>query len=147
MKKKFVNLKNARKGEYKGVIEEIAKTGKCPFCKENFKYHKKPIYKTKGGWFLTNNSWPYRNTNQHLVIIGKKHKENFKELASRDWSEVNYLVNFAIKKWRIKGGALAMRFGDTNYTGASVTHLHFHIISPKINKKTGRSKTVNFPIG
>ena len=84
---------------------------------------------------MTNNSWPYRNTNQHLVIIGKKHKENFKELASRDWSEIDYLVNFAIKKWRIKGGALAMRFGDTDYTGASVAHLHFHIISPKINSE------------
>ena len=61
--------------------------------------------------------------------------------------ELDFLANFAIKKYKIKGGALAMRFGDTNYTGASVAHLHFHIISPKINKKTGRAKTVNFPIG
>ena len=61
MKKGFVNLKNARRGEYSKVIEEIQKTGKCPFCKENFKYHKKPILKKTNGWILTENSWPYKN--------------------------------------------------------------------------------------
>jgi len=147
IKKRFVNVKNARKGQYKKVIEEIAKTGKCPFCKENFKYHKKPIFKRKNGWFLTNDSWPYKNAACHLLIIGDKHKENFSELTKKDLEAVAFLANWAIKKWNIKGGGIAMRFGKTNYTGASVGHIHFHIISPKIDKRNKRSKTVNFPIG
>jgi len=147
MKKKFVNLKNAREGEYRKVIEKIVKTGKCPFCKEYFKYHKKPIFKKRGGWFLTDNSWPYKNAQCHLIIIGEKHKENFLELKKKDLIEVSYLINWAIKRFKIKGGSLAMRFGNTNFTGASVSHIHFHIISPKINKKTGRAMKVNFPIG
>ncbi len=147
MRKKLVNIKNARQGEYKKIIEQIAKTGKCPFCKENFKYHKKPIYKRKNGWFLTNNSWPYKNTNCHLIILGDKHKENFSEITKKDFESVTYLINWAIKKWKIKGGGITMRFGETNYTGASVNHIHFHIISPKIDKKTKKTKTVNFPIG
>ena len=147
IKKKFVNVKNARKGQYKKVIEEIAKTGKCPFCKENFKYHKKPIFKRKSGWFLTDDSWPYKNADCHLLIIGDKHKENFSELTKKDLEAVAFLANWAIKKWNIKGGGIAMRFGKINYTGASVSHIHFHIISPKIDKRNKRSKTVNFPIG
>jgi len=147
MKKNFVNIKNARKGEYKKVIEEIAKTGKCPFCKENFKYHKKPIYKKRGDWFLTNNTWPYKNARRHLIIIGNEHKEEFAELTKSDFESVAYLVNWAIKEWKIKGGGLAMRFGNTNFTGASVSHIHFHIISPELNKKTKRGKLVNFSIG
>ena len=147
MSKKFVNVKNARTGEYEQVIKEIATTGKCPFCKENFKYHKKPTYKRKGKWFLTNNSWPYKNTKNHLIILGDKHKENFSELTSSDLESIRYLANWAIKNWKIKGGAIAMRFGDTDYTGASVSHVHFHIISPEIDKKTKRAKVVNFPIG
>jgi diadenosine tetraphosphate (Ap4A) HIT family hydrolase len=147
MKKSFVDVKNARKGEYKKVIEEIAKTGKCPFCKENFKYHKKPIYNTRKGWFLTNNTWPYKNAKHHLIILGNEHKEYFSELTKSDFESVSFLVNWAIKKWDIKGGGLAMRFGDTNLTGASVSHIHFHIISPEVNKKTKRGKTVIFPIG
>lgn len=147
MKKNFVNIKNARKGEYKRVIEKIAKTGKCPFCKENFKYHKKPIYKRKGDWFLTNNTWPYKNTKVHLIILGNKHKENFSELTKSDFESVAFLANWAVKKWKIKGGGFAMRFGDTNYTGASVSHIHFHIIYPKLNRKRIKSRIVSFPIG
>jgi len=146
-KKTFVNLKNARTGEYRKVIEEITKTGKCPFCKENFKYHKKPIFKKRGNWFLTDDSWSYKNAALHLLIIGEKHKEKFSELTKKDLEAVSFLTKWAIKKWEIKGGGLAMRFGDTNFTGASVSHMHFHIISPEINKKTNRSKTVNFPVG
>ena len=147
MKREFVNINNARRGEYKKVIEKIAKTGKCPFCKENFKYHKKPIFKRRGDWFLTKVSWPYKNTRCHLMILGKKHRENFSELKKEDLEAIFYLARFAIKKYKIKGGALAARFGDSNLTGASVSHLHFHLISPEINKKTKRAKTVNFPIG
>ena len=147
MAKKFVNIKNARAGEYQKVIQEIATTGKCPFCKENFKYHKKPIYQKKGKWFLTNNSWPYKNTKHHLIILGQEHKENFIELTEKDFQAIKYLVNWAIKKWKIKGGGVAMRFGDTDYTGASVSHLHLHIISPEIDKKTKRAIPVSFPIG
>lgn len=147
MRERFVNINNARVGEYKKVIEEIAKTGKCPFCKENFKYHKKPVYARKNNWFLTNNSWPYKNTSCHLIILGDEHKENFSELTKKDFESVAYLTNLAIKKWKIKGGGLAMRFGNTNYTGASVSHIHFHIISPKIDKNTKRAKVVEFPIG
>jgi len=147
MKTKFVNAKNARKGEYKGIIKKIAKTGKCPFCKKNFKYHKKPIFKRKNDWFLTDNSWPYKNTAVHLMILGEKHKEKFSELTKKDLESVAFLVNWAVKKWNIKGGGLATRFGNTEYTGASVGHIHFHIISPQFDKNKKRSKTVNFPIG
>ncbi len=143
----MVNLKNARKGEYRKVIKTISKTGKCPFCKENFKYHKKPIFKTSQAWFLTDNSWPYKNSRRHLVIISETHKEKFSQLTKKDWAAVSRLTNWAIKKFKIKGGALALRFGEPRFTGASVNHLHFHLISPKINKKTARSRTVNFPIG
>ena len=147
MKKKFVNLNNARKGEYKKVIAKIASTGKCPFCKENFKYHKKPILKQKDDWLLTEASWPYKNTRCHLMILGEKHRENLPELKKEDFGAISYLAKWAIKKYKIRGGALAARFGDTDFTGASVAHLHFHLISPERNQKTKKTKTVNFPIG
>ena len=147
MKKRFVNLSNARKGEYQKIITKIALTGKCPFCKDNFKYHKEPIIKQKKDWLLTKASWPYKNIHCHFLILGEKHKENFSQLTKNDLITISYLTRWAIKKYQIKGGALAIRFGQTDYTGASVSHLHFHLISPEINKKTKRAKVVNFPIG
>lgn len=147
MTTKFVNLENAKKGEYKKILKEIAKTDKCPFCKENLKYHHKPELKRKANWFLTENSWPYENTRYHLIILGDEHKESFSELTKKDLEEVAYLTRWAIKKYNIKGGALTMRFGEIDVTGASVSHLHFHLISPQKDRKTKKVKIVNFPIG
>ena len=145
--KKVVNKTFAiGKGEYEEVISSIEKKGKCPFCPDNFKYHKEPILKTEKEWLITKNSWPYKNAEYHFIIIGKKHKENFSQLSEADFSSVKKLANWAIKKYKIKGGALTIRFGDTDHTGATVCHLHFHLISPKLDKKH-KGKTVFFPIG
>ncbi len=145
--KKVVDLTFAKSEDYKNVLKEIKRTAKCPFCKENFKYHRKPILKSEKGWFLTESSWPYKNTLYHFVIISQKHKENFSQLNSSDFKSVSKLVNWTVKRYRIKGGGLALRFGKTNYSGSTVCHLHFHLIVPQIDKKTKKSKTVYFPLG
>lgn len=145
--KKVVNKTYAKgKGEYEKVISSIEKKGKCPFCPDNFKYHKEPILQKENSWFLTKNSWPYKNTEHHLLIIGEEHKENFDELNDIDFKSVKKLTAWALKKFKIKGGALTIRFGDTDHTGATVCHLHFHLISPKLDKNK-KAKTVYFPIG
>ena len=139
--KKVVNPKNAKSKEYKEVIKTIAGKGQCPFCPDNFRYHKHPVLKKRGGWLVTKNSWPYANTQNHFVIIGVHHKENLDELSPDDLKNVKLLADWTIKKFKVKGGALTLRFGNTNYTGATVCHLHFHLIVPKKNR------TVNFPVG
>ena len=139
--KKVVNPKYAKSGEYKEVIEEIAAQGKCPFCPDNFRYHKKPILKESNGWLITKNSWPYKNSRRHFIIVARRHMENLGELTAKDLETVKGLSDWAVKKFQIKGGALTIRFGGTDYTGATVCHLHFHLIVPK------KSQTVNFPVG
>lgn len=144
--KKVVDKTYAKSEEYRKTLEVIEKTAKCPFCKDNFKYHKNDILKKQKNWFITKCSWPYKNSKFHFLIISEKHKENFIDLKQTDFSTVSGLMNWTIKKYRIKGGALSLRFGNTKYTGASVCHLHFHFIVPELDKNK-RAKTVNFPIG
>lgn len=140
-KQKVVDTRFAKSGEYKAVLSTIEKRGKCPFCPENFKYHKHPVLKRTQGWFISKSSWPYENAKHHFILLKVLHKEYIKELSQSDMKGVLALTQWATKKFDIKGGALAMRFGDTSYTGATVCHLHFHFIVPK------KGKTVNFPIG
>ena len=140
-KKRVVNPRYAKSGGYRKVIRSIETEGKCPFCPENFKYHKHPILKESGGWFVTRSSWPYKNTKHHFVVIGKEHKEHFRELDRVDMVSVQSLVQWAIETFKIRGGVLAHRFGETDLTGATVCHLHFHLIVPKAGRR------VNFPIG
>jgi diadenosine tetraphosphate (Ap4A) HIT family hydrolase len=147
-KKKVVDDHYSKnRGEYADVISEIKAKGRCPFCPSNFKYHKEPIIRKNGGWILSKNSWPYPNTKHHFIIIGEKHKERFQELTQRDFEAVRRLANFAIKKFRLAGGALTLRFGESRLTGATVCHIHFHLIEPELNKRTKRAKLVSFQIG
>jgi ATP adenylyltransferase len=145
--KKVVDIKYAKSNEYKRVIKTIADSEKCPFCKENFKYHKNPILKTHKSWFITENSWPYKNTKHHFIIICEDHKEKLEDLTASDFSSTHELMKWAIKKYNLKGGGLTLRFGETTWTGATVCHLHFHLIIPEIDQNTKRAKTVQFPIG
>ena len=100
----------------------------------------------KLGWFITESTWPYKNSQKHFLIIPLRHKENLREITNKDMQAILYLANWAIKKYRIKGGGLTMRFGNSDFTGATVSHLHAHLIYPK-ETRAGRGKTVNFPIG
>ena len=139
--KKVVNPRFAKDDGYKQVLLKIEAEGKCPFCLDNFKYHKEPILLERDGWMITRASWPYENSEHHFLIISVKHKTHISDMIMKDWMSVDELVNRIIQEHHIRGGALSIRFGDPEYTGATVAHLHFHFIVPQLGK------VVNFPIG
>lgn len=143
--KKVVDPRYAKGARYGGIIREIQGEGVCPFCPKTFKWHTKPILKRHGGWLITENFNPYKNARHHLLIIKTAHKEKFEELTPRDWRSLTRLAAWAIKKFHIKGGAFMLRFGDTAFTGATVCHIHAHLIVPEV--KNGKAKPVFFPIG
>ncbi len=145
--KKVVDLTFAKSAEYRQILESVSQAGNCPFCPEHFKYHKEPILKKNGSWLLTRNSWPYKNAAEHFLIISTVHKETLDELSGADLLAVKKLTSWAQTEFKLAGGGLTLRFGDTTHTGATVCHLHFHLIVPKINRRTGRAHTVRFPIG
>jgi diadenosine tetraphosphate (Ap4A) HIT family hydrolase len=142
-----IALQFAKTKGYKKILEDIISTGKCPFCTDNFKYHKKPILKKYNGWLATENSWPYPGTKHHFIFISENHKSKFSDLSNKDMLAVKYLINWVIKKFKVKGGGLMLRFGDQIYTGATVSHLHFHLIQPQLKPKSKKAKTIWFAIG
>ena len=133
----FVNPNNSSRGgdeDYKKVIGEIKKEGVCPFCPENLaRYHKNPILAEGEYWLLTDNMYPYKGAKHHILLVHKKHTETVLDLPKEELTELFDLVRSETKKRGIKGGTFFMRFGDTTYTGASVSHLHANLISPDVD--------------
>ena len=131
--KKFVNTANTQDrpdGKYNSVIANIQKDGVCPFCPDQLnKYHKNPILEETKHWLVTNNMYPYKNTKQHILLIHKEHIENMREMSNEAWTELHNIFLKAIERSKIPGGTFFIRFGDTRYTGASVSHLHAHLVS------------------
>jgi len=143
--RKLVNPRFAKGKMYQQVMGEIAIANVCPFCPQHFKWHTKPILRRNKQWLITENFNSYENTSSHFLIIGEKHKEKFNQITKNDWIAITALSRWAIKKYFLHGGGLVLRFGDSIHTGATVAHLHFHLIVPQI--KHGKAKTVWFPIG
>jgi diadenosine tetraphosphate (Ap4A) HIT family hydrolase len=139
MKKKTstVNIENGkRNASYLKVLQKIDSEGICPFCEKNFlKHHpKKILFKTKY-WIVTTNGWPYKATKNHFLMVYRpKHINHIEEMPKAAFEDKLKIIQKLAQDKKIKGGTLMMRFGSSNHTGASVEHLHFHLIEP--NKKS-----------
>lgn len=131
----FVDLSNARVDEQRKVMQKIVEEGHCPFCPENLTlYHKQPNILEGQYWFVTKNQWPYENTLFHYLAILKRHAELISELTPEEGAELVQLFGELEKKLGAKGGAFAIRFGDTAHSAGTVRHLHAQYIVPDIDK-------------
>ena len=140
-KKNFVNPHLAKTQDYAQVLQKAADKQICPFCAEHFNHQTNAILFETDHWLSCKNNWPYDNTAFHFIIVAKRHLEELVDLLPSDWQEVHSLTQQLQEQNQIKGGALILRFGDTRFTGATVTHLHFHLVVPKLGS------VVQFPVG
>ncbi|MFA6416100.1 MAG: hypothetical protein WCW56_01295 [Candidatus Paceibacterota bacterium] len=148
LKNKLFNFHHARLPAQKAKMEELTKINACPFCPKYLaKYHDHPIEKTGKYWVVTKNDYPYSGTTHHYLFIYRKHIKHIKEISGSGFAELADHLKWLSKKYKLPAGCFAIRFGDSNYTGASVAHLHAHLlVGQKISGKNKR-KIINFPIG
>ncbi len=143
----FVDPTYAKSSAYSSAMADIVEKKVCPFCPDVFPgtWHTNPILKRSGNWLVTRNMFPYADTQEHLLIVGQRHLEQIGELDVEDQINILSLAQWATKELNLPGGCLAMRFGDSRFTGATVKHLHAHLLVPK--QTNNKIAVVNFPIG
>jgi len=133
-----MNYNHVRKEEQKKIMEKATRKGECPFCwKVIERYHPKPILKKGQWWWVSENGWPYKGTEKHLMFFYKEHVSCFSQIKSKAFAELQTLVSWAEKKFQIKGGGLFIRFGDMNRTGSSVQHIHAQLVVGNSKKGVG----------
>lgn len=131
-----VVVNHARSDDQKKVLEDIEKSGECPFCIGNLaKRHKLPITLKTAHWIVTENQWPYKNAGIQILIIAVRHVESMLELNTEEWADWATVVVQASNLYDIDAGAVCMRFGDPEVSGASVKHLHSQLIVPNPEAK------------
>lgn len=139
-KKRKVDTDNAnvaKRGDYTKTLDAIIAGGFCPFCEEHlFKHHSRPlIYKSKY-WLITENAWPYKGSRFHFLFITRPHIEATEDMPPAMFTDLQKLYRKLIEENGIKGATLMIRSGDTKLTGASVNHLHAHLIAGSPRTKT-----------
>lgn len=130
MAKKLMHLGNARVSAQKKQMEELSKLDICPFCREHFEdHHKAPILLETRYWLLTKNDYPYEGVKVHLLVVYKEHIVSPSQISPLAAKELPQLMKWAERKFKLKGASFIMRFGDMRFTGATIAHLHAHIVS------------------
>ena len=133
-----VNMRHVRTEEQQRIYEKIVKDGVCPFC-EDFcrgktpRFHPNPIIRDLKYWALTECFPKLTGTKEHFLVVSKYLDSEdrhplFPVLPSEAWTEFGELIEWVIDTYQLLGGAFFFRFGDTDYTGASVSHLHAQIV-------------------
>jgi diadenosine tetraphosphate (Ap4A) HIT family hydrolase len=144
MSKTGLNHDEARTREQKELMAQIEADGVCPFCAEHFrKYHPKPILKETDYWFVTENMSPYEGTSHHFLFVYKPSHVNALSLVSSEaGQDLFMLLSWVTETYSILGGSFFMRFGDMNWNGSSVEHLHAQLIVGKAKDDTAEALRV-----
>ncbi len=122
-------LPHARHADQREVMEDLARRGICNFCPQNRSAGglREPLWRGKY-WVLVPNRWPYDFTTLHLLAIPERHTWMLSELTAEEWVEFRTLIAWAEVAYRLEGGSIGIRFGNPALTGATVEHLHAHLI-------------------
>lgn len=141
------NFEHARTKEQIEVMKKAQQNGGCPFCwavLEN--HHPKPIIKKGKWWWVSENGWPYEGTKLHLMFFYKDHISKISEINPDAFEELQELLTWIEKKYKIKGGGFFIRFGETERTGSSVQHLHAQLVIGN-SKKDNKSEALRVKLG
>ena len=128
-----LDIDNARWPDQIATMQASIANHESPFLPENLaKYHHLPVIKKGKHWYITKNQWPYPHTAEHYLIIAVAYWTQLEDITPEASSELISLSQWLKKHLHVKGGALCMRFGDSNYSGATIDHLHWQFIVPDL---------------
>ena len=145
-KTKHVDLDNARFADQSVIMQKIIKNDESPFLLKNLKrYHSHPILKEGKYWYITANKWPYQHTQFHFLIIAQNYWTDIAEITPPAAAEFFDFIQWLKNKYQVSGGGFAMRFGNTDYSAATIDHLHAHFIVPDLQAPD--YEPVRFKIG
>ncbi len=147
--RKIVDPPNGGSPEYRKELEEILETGECPapFCKNEAEYHKHPILRLENYWKVTRNTFNSLGTEHRFLIVHREHITEISEVSAGAWIEFHLILSDLVREFSLDGATLVFRFGATERTGASVSHLHAHLVSGIDREAHSHVKPITTTIG
>lgn len=123
------NLSHGRTAAQIEQMQDLAARGVCAFCREHFEAnHREPLLYENDYWLLTKNDYPYEGAVTQLLLIHKTHIERPEEIKPEGWVALGEAIKTATSRFSFPGGSFLMRFGNSDYCGSTVSHLHAHLI-------------------
>lgn len=130
------NFETARTEEQRQKMIDLDRRGICTFCPEYiYREDGDSVIREMGAWILKKNSFPYENTDVHLLVIPKRHIVTISEFTPEEFGELQEIIKKCEEDFSLDSYAFAMRSGDMSSNGGSIEHIHGHIIQGDKNSK------------
>lgn len=117
---------NARSPEQAADMAALKAAGVCVFCKLD-----QPVLGASGHWTVTANKYPYFGTELHLLAIPDEHVSDLTDLTAAAWADLHNVLGWIRDHYGVPAYGMCVRNGDPHATGATIGHVHVHIIVPE----------------
>lgn len=146
------DFRYAREGAQLEQMRDLESRDVCIFCPEGLGERQHEVLRCGDYWAATENDYPYHDdqaqpVERSFILFSLVHTTSLEQLPSVAGSDLFRLCKWLTKFYGLTGGGLVIRFGDSRLTGATIKHLHAHLIVPRTDASTDRAVPVRFPIG
>lgn len=122
---------NARSEEQATEMRRLEKQKICVFCPEGLVAVGQEIVHRTDHWTVTPNRFPYPDTRRHLLLVPYSHVSDVLELSVVAKADYYAAVRWAVMEYALSSYKIIARNGDPRKTGASIVHLHVHLVEPR----------------
>jgi ATP adenylyltransferase len=123
---------NYRTQEQLDQMREMEEAGICIFCPQHLPTYRPIVHRT-AHWTITTNAFPYRGTQLHYLLLPDEHVVDLVDLSSEAQADFWTALRWARDEQGLAYYGLASRNGDCAYTGATIRHVHVHLVQGDVD--------------
>ena len=127
---RFYNLSAARSPEQLEDMLRLEAAGVCLFCPGGL--GQEIVHRT-GHWTVTPNKYPYAHTRHHLLLVPDQHVTDMIDLTPEAQADFWPVLAWVKKNYDLTSYGVAARSGDGRFTGSTIQHLHFHVLTGDVD--------------
>jgi ATP adenylyltransferase len=122
-------LENYRTDDQLARMRELEAAGVCLFCPDELGRHPGAAgFLHTGHWTVLPNDFPYAGTRLHLLLVPRAHVADLLDLDPAGRADFFAALDAARERFGFGHYGLGVRNGDCRYTGATIAHLHAHVV-------------------
>lgn len=121
------HFENARTPDQLAEMRRLDAAGICLFCPGHLDQVQDVVHRSKH-WTVTPNRYPYPNTRLHLLVVPNEHVTDLADLDPAAQLDLFTTLAATRSTYGLTHYGIGVRAGDSPDTGATIKHLHVHVI-------------------
>jgi diadenosine tetraphosphate (Ap4A) HIT family hydrolase len=122
-------MDNHRTADQLADMEQLEARGLCLFCPDGLAEHgrQRVLWQTSH-WSITPNEFPYQGTALHLLLVPRQHVGDLLDLDEAGRADFWTALGWVRDRYELTYYGLGVRNGDCRYSGATIRHVHAHVL-------------------